>query len=408
MLGDRIRKIRKQKKMTLDTLAGTGLTKGMLSLIENNKANPSMESLTYIAVQLGVEMTDLLEEVSSEELRSVLEQAEKIHNTPLAVLPDKSMQLIELIAPIVDKLTQGFEGARLLEIYSYALQREKKPDWQKHLKRATDLFDQMNISSNRTAIGIFLSNISFQEHDYKKALETFMTERKEIEKNHVYIEPLARLDLDYHEAILLFAVGEYEAAVGAMEKALSFSKEKRIFYLIDDLYRLAAAHAWMDGNKRKMDYYLKKLKQYGEFADHSSSIYFYRLFQIIELISEKKEYNKALDKAESFLSDPKRVKDYDTWFNLEKGKALYYLGRYDEALQAIEKVGSIDNHHPIDLTNHYIKDTFKALILAELGSPKEAITAAEKAVENLDPMPDSQLKRFSQEALGKVRGDRFL
>ncbi|MCA1318510.1 helix-turn-helix domain-containing protein [Bacillus tianshenii] len=408
MLGERIRKLRKQKKLTLEALAGTGLTKGMLSLIENNKANPSMESLTHIAGQLGVELAELLGEVSSEELRSVLEKAEKIHNTPLAVLPDKSMQLIELIAPFIDKLTQGFESARLMEIYSYALQREKKPDWQKYLKRAADIFDMMNISSNRTAIGIFLSNISFHEHNYRKALEIFLIERKKIETNHAYIEPMARLDLDYHEAILLFAVGEYEAAVEAMEKALAFSKEKRIFYLIDDLYRLAAAHAWMDRNKRKMDYYLKKLKQYGEFADDSISIYFYRLFQIIELISEKKEYSKALDKAESFLSDPERMKDYDTWFNLEKAKSLYYLGRYDEALQTIEKVGSINNHHPIDLTNHYIKDTFKALILAELGRHEEAITAAETAVENLAPMPDSQLKRFSLEALVKIRGDRVL
>ncbi|MGM0836373.1 MAG: helix-turn-helix domain-containing protein [Bacillota bacterium] len=408
MLGERIRKLRKQKKLTLEALAGTELTKGMLSLIENNKANPSMESLTHIAQQLGVEMADLLEEVSSEELRSVLEQAEKIHNTMLTILPDKSKQLIELIAPYVDKLTQGFEGARLLEIYSYALQREKKPHWQQHLKTAADIFNQMNISSNRTAIGIFLSNISFHEHDYRKALEIFMTERKEIEANHAYIEPLARLDLDYHEAILLFAVGEYEAAVDAMEKALAFSKEKRIFYLIDDLYRLAAAHAWMDGNKRKKEHYLKKLKQYGEFADHESSIYFYNLFQIIELISEKKEYSKALVKIDTFLFDPKRIVYYDTWFNLEKGKALYYLGRYDEALQAIEKVGSIDNHHPIDLTNHYIKDTFKALILTELHRHEEAIASAETAVQNLAPMPDSQLKQFSLETLRKVRGDRSL
>jgi len=70
MLGDRIRKIRKQKKLTLEALAGTELTKGMLSLIENNKAKPSMESLVYIAERLGVEVTDLLEEVSTQEIRN--------------------------------------------------------------------------------------------------------------------------------------------------------------------------------------------------------------------------------------------------------------------------------------------------------------------------------------------------
>ncbi len=36
-LGSRIRTIRKQKKLTLATLAGEHITKGMLSLIENDK-----------------------------------------------------------------------------------------------------------------------------------------------------------------------------------------------------------------------------------------------------------------------------------------------------------------------------------------------------------------------------------
>ena len=38
MLGERIRTLRKQRKMTLEALAGERLTKGMLSQIENNKA----------------------------------------------------------------------------------------------------------------------------------------------------------------------------------------------------------------------------------------------------------------------------------------------------------------------------------------------------------------------------------
>ena len=80
-LGERIRKIRKQQKLTLEGLAGKGLTKGMLSLIENNKANPSMESLKYISGRLGVEVSELLEEVSTQVLQKILESAEMLSNT---------------------------------------------------------------------------------------------------------------------------------------------------------------------------------------------------------------------------------------------------------------------------------------------------------------------------------------
>lgn len=408
MLGERIRKLRKQKKMTLEGLAGTELTKGMLSLIENNKANPSMESLTYIANQLGVDMADLLGEVSTEELRATLERVEQIFNVPFRNpdFPDKYKKLIELIEPHIGKLPKGYESARLLEIYSYSLQREGYSGWESLLKNASDMFDQMNISSNRTAIGIFRSNIAFFEHNYHEALDIFMAERREIEVKHAYIEPTARLDLDYIEAILLYAVGNSEAAIHTMEKALAYSKEKRMFYLIDDLYRLAAAHAMMEGNKKEKDYYLLKLKQYGEFADHTPSIYFCDLFEIIELISESQEYTKALTKIEACLSsgDLMDFDFYSPWFILEKAKALYYLGRFDEALQTIKKVVIPEIHHPIDLSNFYLKESYQALILMELGKKEEAVNAAQKAVDNFEPLLDSKMKKFSKTVLEQVRG----
>ncbi len=405
MLGDRIRRLRKQKKMTLEALAGSELTKGMLSLIENNKANPSMESLAHIANQLGVDIAELMGEVSTDELRATLEQVEKIFNVPFRNdFPDKYKQLIELIEPHIGKLSKGYESARLLEIYSYSLQREGLPGWESLLENASDMFDQMNISSNRTAIGIFRSNLAFFEHNYQESLNILMAERREIEAKHAYIEPMARLDLDYSEAILLYAVGNSVAAIQTMEQALAYSKEKRMFYLIDDLYRLAAAHAMMEGNEKEKDYYLLKLKQYGEFADHASSIYFCELFEIIDLITEKQEYKKALAKIETRLSTGDLMDYYSPWFILEKAKALYYLSRFEEALQSMEKVVIPDIHHPIDLSNFYLKDSYQALILMELGRAEEAVTAAQKALDNFEPLLDSKMKDFSRKVLEQVRG----
>ena len=133
-LGERIRTLRKQQKLTLEALAGDQLTKGMLSLIENNKANPSMESLSYIAERLGVEMSELLEEVSTQELREVLEKAEKLFNTKFEELTDEHKQIIALIDPYIERLTQGYEAARLLEIYSRSLYLEKRDGWQENFR----------------------------------------------------------------------------------------------------------------------------------------------------------------------------------------------------------------------------------------------------------------------------------
>jgi transcriptional regulator with XRE-family HTH domain len=401
MLGERIRKLRKQKKMTLEALAGTELTKGMLSLIENNKAKPSMESLSYIAEQLEVELSDLLEDISTQELAELLEEAEIIFNTETEEQENKHKKLIELIEPHVKHFSQGYQAARLLEIYSYSLAYQKNPVWEAVSDRAAQMFDQMNITANRTAIGLFRAKRKFNDHEYTSALEIFLTERKSIESHHPYIDPITRLDLDYHEAILYFAVGDSESATYVMENALQFSKEKRIFYLIDDLYRLAACQGMMTKDENKREFYTKKLQQYGEFADHIHSIMFCKLLDYMALISEKHDYQKALEEIDLLFT--KQLEAYEPWLYLGKGRVFYYLGQYEEALQFLNKVEIPSLHHPFDLSIFYVLDSYKALSHLELGNRKEALQFAEKAVKNFEPLFETPFKVFSLETYDKIK-----
>jgi transcriptional regulator with XRE-family HTH domain len=401
MLGERIRKLRKQKKLTLEALAGTELTKGMLSLIENNKANPSMESLSYIAEQLEVELSDLLEDISTQELAELLEEAENIYNTQTEKLDDKYKQLIELIEPHVTHFSHGYQAARLLEIYSYSLAHQKNPEWQAISDRAAQMFDQLNIPANRTAIGLFRAKRKFYDHKYASALEIFLTERKMIESHHTYIDPITRLDLDYHEAVLYFAVGDSDSATNVMENALQFSKEKRIFYLIDDLYRLAACQGMMTQDEDKREYYTKKLQQYGEFADHIHSIMFCKLLDFMALISEKRDYQKALEEINHLFTQ--QMEAYEPWLYLGKGRVFYYLGNYEEALQSLNKVEIPPLHHPFDLSIFYVMNSYKALSYLELGNRKEALRFAEIAVKNFEPLFETPFKVFSMETYDKIK-----
>src|SRR6266566_1451191 len=60
-VGDRVREIRETKKWTQDQLATkSGVSKGFLSDIENNKRNPSSEYVLKIANALGASLDYLL------------------------------------------------------------------------------------------------------------------------------------------------------------------------------------------------------------------------------------------------------------------------------------------------------------------------------------------------------------
>jgi transcriptional regulator with XRE-family HTH domain len=404
MLGQRIKSLRKQKKLTLEALAGEGLTKGMLSLIENNKANPSMESLTYIANRLEVKVVDLLGEISTHELRETLEKAEKLYNSESKNLTDKYKQLITLIEPYIQKLSQGYESARLLDIYSRCLYQEKQKNWQVFFEQAAKIYDEMNLTSKRANLGLFRAMVKFLNHDYKKALEILLNERTIIETTHAYIDPMTRIDFDYNEAILHFAVGDSEKAIIVMENAINFSRKHRIFYRIDYLYRLATSHALMTDNEEKKEHYLLKLKQYGEFADDRHSKIFYDLLSVMSLISEKHEYSKALEITEQYLSNPKLTKEYEPWFFLEKGKALYGLEKFNDAIVCLEKI-EIPSfvHHPFDFSVLYIMDSFKALCHINLGNWGKALQASKIAVEHFESLPPSTYKNFAIETYNTIK-----
>lgn len=397
-LGERIRKFRKQQKITLEALAGKELTKGMLSLIENNKANPSMESLSYIAERLGIEVFELLEEVSTQELREVLDKAEKLCRTEYDELTDEYEQVITLVEPYIPKLTQGYEAARLLEVYGKSLYLEKKENWSAPTDKAAQMYDEMNIVGRRVAIGIFRAMVKFVEHDYDASLAIILKERSAIEARYTFIDPMARIDLDYHEATLHYAVGDSENAKRVMENAIQFSKENRVFYNIDSLYRLAAAHAMMTFDEENTKFYLHKLDLYGEFSGDEDTYFFTKFLEIHYLNSYKHDYEKALHLLELYTDHYKNFKDNGPYLYLEKGKALYGLTRFKEALKFLEQV-KIANyiHHPLDLSVFYEVDAYIARCHFALGHEEKAGQFAKQALDNISLMPHTPYKDFIME-----------
>lgn len=79
-IGLAIRTIRKQKQITIMQLCeGTGLSKGFISNVENNKTSPSIATLESIADYLGVPLPYLL--LTSEQRMNVVRKHERKETT---------------------------------------------------------------------------------------------------------------------------------------------------------------------------------------------------------------------------------------------------------------------------------------------------------------------------------------
>ncbi|KZE36990.1 hypothetical protein AV656_10415 [Bhargavaea cecembensis] len=398
-LGERIRRLRKERKMTLQELAGEKMSKGMLSLIENNKAKPSMESLSHIAAQLNVPASDLLEESSREELRELLDQAEEYASVRALDEGAKEARehLVRLIGPYVGRMGGGYESGRLLEMYGRSLHHLEEDGWEEPINRAAAIYDSLNIVPRRAAIGMFRAQLLFAQHRYAESLETLIRERAALEENGLFIEPMTRLDFDYLQAALLYAVGKTEEAVSVMERALAFSRENDLYYHMSDWYRLASVHALMAGMEDEYGHYRKKIRQYAEFADDKETAGFLTFLDVHELNSFRNDYEEAYRRIQEWPDDPEQAMPNplnSPYKSLETGKALSGLGRHQEALEALDRalVPREYIHHPIDLSIFMEGEAYKAESLWAAGETGKALSLIRDVQERIAPLPRTPYK----------------
>lgn len=80
-----------------------------------------MESLHYIAETLGVEKSELLEEVSIRQLRELLDIGRQAYD-------EEKYELVEeLLQPIIrQNMPLAYESAQLIELYGLTLYSQKK------------------------------------------------------------------------------------------------------------------------------------------------------------------------------------------------------------------------------------------------------------------------------------------
>lgn len=392
-LGERIKKLRKEQGLTLQTLAGSGLTKGMLSLIENNKANPSMESLSYIAEQLGIDKDELLAEIPTSELRELLQDVEKMYRAETENYSDGFIQIAEKIEPYVASLPYRYESARLLEIYSRSLYYAKKEGWQSSLSQAEEMYEGLHLMNNSAEIHMFRAMLKFNEHLYSDALSMLQESRKSFEARDAVLDSLKKLDFDFVEAILYFAIGNDEDAVRIIDEAVEYSKEHQIFYKMNDLYRVMSFHAILKNNQDMKNYYVHKLRLFAEFSDDEKIDITLDLLEAHYLNSFAHEYEKAEAIVDKNLE--KYKEDEISQFFLEKGKALYGQGRLEEALDWLKRHKIWEFlHHPYDLAMNYEKDAYIALIYEQQGQHELAIKHADIAKNNVLPMLNLPYKKF--------------
>ncbi|MGG3399737.1 transcriptional regulator [Bacillus cereus] len=394
-LGEKIKALRKEKKLTQTELAGSELTKSMLSQIENGKATPSMKTLQYIAEKLECEPSFLLEEDEGK----IVELIQKME--PL--IKANGDEVYKTLLPIVQTdLPPTLNTARLYKqfITGAAIMNDYNIEY--YVETAVSIFEKYTLYRESTETKLLFYYMLFKQKKYKECLQMIATIRDEYKAKNLELDLITHIQLYLKEAIILLAYGNYEKCEKVILDALTFSKKHQVYYKTDEFYRILSYQKIIVADKERYLYYIKKSEQFAIFTEDTLSAANVDILKAYYYNTVTNEYTIALEHLEQFREKLKNdpIFQDDGLYYLEKGKSLYGLKRYKEALETLKHATIPDYmNHPLDQSWVLTAGSYRALCYIELQDKKSALKEAKEAVQAIDSYPDSIFTSFIKETL---------
>ncbi|KEK24687.1 helix-turn-helix transcriptional regulator [Bacillus gaemokensis] len=395
-LGEKIKTLRKEKHLTQTELAGTELTKSMLSQIENGKATPSMKTLHYLAGKLGCEASFLLEE-DNEEITELIQKMEH------AIQSHQFEEVYQTLLPIVqEELPPTLSTAHLYKQFVRVAIHMRDYDVHSYIEKAIFIFQKYTFYRESTQTSLMLCHVLFAQKKYEKCLQLISSIQKDYETKQLEMDLIIQIELFLSEAIILLAYGNYEECENIILQALEFSKKHQVYYKTDEFYRILSYQKVIVADKKKYLYYVEKSEQFAVFIEDTLAAANIDILKTYYYNTITKEYTLALQHLKVFrekLQNEPNFKE-DGLYYLEKGKALYGLGQYKEALEELQQATIPDYmFHPLDQAWIITGGAYRALCYMQLQNKQQALHEATEAFHAIQEFPDSTFTTFIKETL---------
>lgn len=407
-LSKNIKSLRKSKKMTLKELAeATNLSIGMLSLIENGKSSPSIESLNSISKALNTDPINLLSKVSKNELREILQ---KLNN--ITVNSNNDLERIEeLIEPILPSLSKDYESAEILFKYSKELYKLDNKNWQTYAIKAKEIYESLHSYDNYCQIELMFSREQMISGHYSQA-EQIVNNIYNSFNNSSLITTKTLIDIHLQKIYINISINNYEKALEFLDQAIEIALDKEQLSKITVLYKVKIFLSASSFLYEDVHFYLNKLKEYVYFIQKDEYICDYLFYKthihlfFIENPTIALETINLLEKQLSNINEHQREFYYK---HCKMIKAVSYVlsERYDEAI-------SLVTHHyttkyidefilPIEKCTFLLYSSYFAIGYAKKGELNKALELASYAVNEMKNFPQTVFHKKAEEILHSIK-----
>ena len=405
-LGNKIKSMRKELKMTQSQLAQPEMTKSMLSQIENGLATPSMKNLQLIAKKLNKPMSYFLEDTSTDMDKARKDNSDeiivKLQSIDDLIKDDKCKEALSYIEDLQSKISLSSDNKLLGDILyrkgKCLFDADEFDDAERLLKKAYEIYLENNSYTEAAKSYIEIASKPWRNFNYEECISIYIKAKEIYDKSlnrntHFEIELLNDLAAFYS------AIGDFDKALANLKDALDISNTTGVYYKADEIHRLTAALCFIKDDVENYQINIEKAEQFAKFSDNKSVIYYIFAVKVV-YENSRGNYKKALE----YLGNMRNAKtNLEHFYYREKAKALYYIGEYEEALDNIKLVDypSYTNHR-FDYLMLWSSKVYEGLIYSKMNDLGKALESIFIGIDNMRILGDSKPLSFALESASEI------
>jgi tetratricopeptide (TPR) repeat protein len=402
-LGEKTKKIRKALKLTQTELAGSEMTKSMLSQIENNIALPSMKNLQYLAGRLGQPVSYFFEDGDNPDNTMKVRingDLKKVAN----LLLDKKFEIA--LASLLNMLKE-YNFDRNSNLYADFLSKLGEcyielndiDQGKENIIEAVNIYTKKYLYIDAAKAYILLMGIPWKNFNYEKCID-IVEEATDIYNGSLNKDTAFEIELLYNRSILHGSLNHFEKAIRDAQEALDISKKTKVYYRSDELYKNIAVFNFFMEKYDDFYKYICKARQFAMFTDN------YNVLSTIEGfvgVHENKIGNPSnaveyLLKALELSSEVVAPILY-----AELAKSYYMIEEYQDALDTITKIQYPNySQNQYDYILIWESKIYESLCLSQLGKPEQALAAVLEGIEKIKVVGVTKALAFAYKTLSEI------
>lgn len=325
--GEKIKRTRIYKGLTLKDICEDKISVSKMSCIENNKVEPEDWILEIIVEKLGLDMAYLKHGVRQQ----IEENIEKFNSNSEVISLDEILHNVDY----AEKYEYHDLTCRLFQIlFEYYLNHGMTSELSTTIPRYYNACQKSKDEILHTNYYMYIAKYLYSNKEYSQAGSYISTVRRKLDDLNLK-ESIEYIKATYNQAVIFIQSGNLEKAREVTEdlkEILPFNNDE---FINAEIYKvLSIMEIYLKGNKIN-EYIEESLRRYGDMFEKKAAAYFD--------IAEAMIFNDIKDLGISYLIKalneyPRTNKEHVCEFLINGVEILIKCNYYDEALNYIEEV----------------------------------------------------------------------